>query len=226
MYGDLLFFLFFFLEYFQTKLALCIIVFLWLCVTPEGLCLPVQQRGKLSAAPLQPPVAFIQSPQIHLHNCIFHERWSMPDPYCMAPRMRVCVFRKSVWKPALYFSSPFFFLALPHLTVFSFFFSFTCVRCCTIEPQSWCLSFVSDYGVLSPSSTNCSGQRTNGPRFDLLQISTLTCISSSCSWFLLVAPCLSPVNISKEECGCQWLEDDPCSSYQVKWFLISVNGSD
>lgn len=151
-------------------------------------------------------------------QCPIHTAWH---------RVCVCVCSERVCE-SLHFIFPlhFFFLALPHLTVFSLFFSFTCVRCCTIEPQSWCLSFVSDYGVLSPSSTNCSGQRTNGPRFDLLQISTLTCISSSRSWFLLVAPCLSPVNISKEECGCQWLEDDPCSSYQVKWFLISVNGSD
>lgn len=70
-----------------TNWTLCTIVFWWFDVTPEGFCrleeLTVELRGKLWAAPHQPPMACIHSRWLNLHNCIFHEVWSMPNPYCI-----------------------------------------------------------------------------------------------------------------------------------------------
>lgn len=51
-------------------------------------------------------MACIHSPWAHLHNCIFHEVWSMPNPYCIGLCVCVCVcLTLIVCKPLCYFLS-------------------------------------------------------------------------------------------------------------------------
>lgn len=163
-------------------------------VTLEGFC-RVQQRGGGSFWLLHtsPLMACIHSQWVHLHNCIFHEVWSMPDPYCKGLCVCECVCQSEcVWPTTHYILVSLLCLVLMFLCPYFIY----VVTALSLQ--------------LSPS----------GPASSLPWINTLTWISSSPLWFL---PCLRLLNISKE--GLQ-LVDGHCGSYQVKWFLISVNGWD
>lgn len=89
-------FLFLVMNVFLPTLSSTVVVFHCVSVTPEGSC-HLKVRPLLAEEEALGPQPTTTTPyglhsltQVHLHNCIFHEVWSMPDPYCTNPCVCVC----------------------------------------------------------------------------------------------------------------------------------------
>lgn len=156
-------------KYFQTNSLPCIIVFWWLCDT-RRFRLPGRAACSALVGSVQLPHTGPPVWPLFIHPCFICINASFM-------RAGQCPIH-TVWGSVCEFG-------VQVCILFSRFDS-ECVthKCFSARPDGTRVStsLLCQFWVMARfrlPQTNCLGQQKNGPRFDLLQISTLTCISSS-----------------------------------------------